>query len=773
MSHCVWGQRGVQGSAKELLYPSTSSVVNQNDAFTTAAASSAASAAATPQVLCMSWNHDGSCLAVGTVDGFRIYSTEYVSGSDAAKFMSPAAAGISSSSSTSTSSRASGSDLNHHRLVEVANRNVPGGVRHIAIHEQGSVVLFSGASAATENIVVLWDDAAGEVDGGGNLPIQQQQQQQPPHTPNSNHAASAAAGDDDDDGEEERGPLFRRTQTDEDVQNSCVIGRLVLAAPVAGLRLHDRLVVVAEPFRVHLYDTYLVHLDTLLTPNHGKRSASFSEKGDLGLVWDNGAQSIAIAAITGFEMMTGTPTTTGSIHTSLMTSSIGSNNGGVGAGGTGIPVVRVLTLGPTVGSVRCLHYYSSPTNTFAGGNRLPPSLSTAASIHSGGATSRTPTSLGSSAMPTMLSAAGGSRWLESKLVGPSPHSHRVQCLAISPDGTLGLSCSVQGTAIKLIDTKRAVLLKQFTRGITTSVIGCLTLSVDGRLAACIGKSGTVHVFSCNASNNSAGAPGASNGRSGNGSSSASHANVRAGSAGSNNSAAATAAPVDGGSFGGGFSSIFKTVLQGVAQVGALDSLQAYLGSDYALTTFNLNIANADSDGLRLRSSLSPADPGTTSSSTGSNNNNKNSTKEKRSAISEAFILQDEDNLQRVLDVSEHSGFDPLFTALQFRPGFHNLRSSSSASGATASASSAASPPAAASASSSLCYANLFLACGNVTPDGYGLKSKCIQVAVPLPSSLFFNGSNHQQTPMSSSTQNPTTIEPPFVTHTSLFPKDSL
>jgi WD40 repeat protein len=730
MSHCVWGQRGVQGSAKELLYPSTSSIMNQNDAFSSASASSAASAAATPQVLCMSWNHDGSCLAVGTVDGFRIYSTEYISGSDAASF-NP------SSTSSSSSSRASGSDLNHHRLVEVANRNVRGGVRHIALHEQGSVVLFSGASSATESIVTLWDDAAGEGDDGN--PIQRHR--------------VAGEGDDNDrphglpsgDEGDERGPLFHRPMTDADVHSACAIGRLELAAPVAGLRLHDRLVVVAEPFRVHLYDTFLVHLDTLHTPNHGKRSASFSEKGDLGLVWDNGAQSIAVAAITGYEL----------VSSALTNASISSSS----SSNAGIPVVRVLTLGPTVGSVRCLHYFSSPSNTFTGSRASAATSLTAINA------SRTPTSLGASAMPTTTSTTGN-RWIESKLVGPTPHSHRVQCLAISPDGTLGLSCSIQGTAIKLIDTKRAVLLKQFTRGITTSVIGCLALSVDGRLAACIGRSGTVHVFSCSSSGaaGGGGVMAAAAGRPG----------------GSGTTTGRSSNPADNSGVGGSFSSMFKSVLQGVAQVGALDSLQAYLSSDYAITTFNLNIANADSDGLRLRSSLSPADAGSEARS----HSTEKTSQEKRSAISEAFLLQDEDNLQRVLDVSEHSGFDPLFTALQFRPGFHNFRSNTTA--ASSPASTAASQP-----SSSLCYANMFLACGNVTPEGYGLKSKCIQVAVPLPSSLIFGnhqhhhhpstapsgggggGYQHQQNQHHGAATTTAAIEPPFVTHTSLFPKDSL
>ena len=85
------------------------------------------------KVTSFAWNESGTCLAIGTIDGFQIYSSESTGGK-------------------STSFR------------EVVSRKVRGGVGHIAVFRQSNVIAFSGADEQSSKILTLWCDDNADVD---------------------------------------------------------------------------------------------------------------------------------------------------------------------------------------------------------------------------------------------------------------------------------------------------------------------------------------------------------------------------------------------------------------------------------------------------------------------------------------------------------------------------------------------------------------------------------------------------------------------------------
>lgn len=587
MSTVAWGQKECASSACTLVRPEGTT-------------SSSTLVAATPSVLCLSWNYDATVLAVGTVDGFLVYNAEAL----------PRAPCAASAHASDTS------DERRHTLVEVARRYVGGGVQHIAIHDQGSLLLFSpreagqthpaatGSSRPQPSRVVLWNDALWDASSRASL------------------------------------------LHDSDPSADCVVGSLMLPSPVAGLRLHDRLILVAEPYRVHIYDTKLAHVETLVTPNHGRRSSEMSEHGDMGLHWDNSCQTIALATFASRESFRGAECS----------------------------ILRCVVLGPTAGCVRCLHFF----------------------YDSAAIAQRNTAVRQRASSTTRAETVNDDRFVESKLVEPPPHTHRIQCLTISADGAYALSCSERGTSIKLIDVKRASVLRQLNRGMTLSAVGSLTLSVDNALAACVSANGTVHIFSLSSTVGRGDATGGSE--------------LTAATALSKTAAAVVAQSV--------------RALQAVAPTRAghtISNMQAFASSDYAACTFSLSLTNSDADALFLRHSFG-------------------SESEKRSERSEAFVLESEGSLQRELDVSEHSGFDPLFTAVQFR----SLGATVQRLGDAARANQH--------------VVHVLLACGNVTPSSFRIKSKCVQVVVSLAAG-----------PAGASDW----VCKPFVLGTALFPSEDL
>jgi hypothetical protein len=130
--------------------------------------------------------------------------------------------------------------------------------------------------------------------------------------------------------------------------------------------------------------------------------------------------------------------------------------------------IRMLIPGPSVGDLYCAEHFVDAT-AMLGSN------SEAARSH---VQQR-------SAIP---------RSIHRELVQPKPHNHRIRAVAISADGSRGLSVSEHGTAIKLIDVDKKTVLRQFMRGLNANGVRTLATNVGLTLAACISESGTLHVF---------------------------------------------------------------------------------------------------------------------------------------------------------------------------------------------------------------------------------------------------------------------------------------
>lgn len=135
----------------------------------------------------MAWNDDATCLAVGTVQGMILYSSEFVQAGDACG------------------------------LVEIAKRDIPGGVSVIAIVGRFPMVLFCGHVEDKRRVVTLWDDSLAErTDMAPSTPIHQK----------------------------------------------CIVAELPLQHHVEALRCHPRVIVIATMHRVLIFDSSLALVDT-------------------------------------------------------------------------------------------------------------------------------------------------------------------------------------------------------------------------------------------------------------------------------------------------------------------------------------------------------------------------------------------------------------------------------------------------------------------------------------------------------------------------------
>ena len=321
-----------------------------------------------PVVLSLSWNHDATCLAVGTSSEFIIYTTELLQNSDD-----------------------SGS------LLELVRRPVIGGVSVISIFDKSPVVVFAGHDAERSNVVTLWNDAGAE---------------------SNKSIATAAAG--------------------ASLRESCVVAELVVNSAVRAIRCHPRVIIVAEAFRVWVFNSSLSLIDQFPADH----SANF-------------ANTIALAAVTQPK---------------------------IEFGGQCLSV-RMLLPGPSVGELYSAeHFFDPPAQTGGGG--------TAAA--SSGARREPAAEYRQQHFRSGIPSKPKNMWRE--LVKPKPHDHHIRAVAISADGSKGLSVSEQGTALKLIDVEKAIVLRQLMRGVNPNEVRTLSLNASATLAACISETGTLHVF---------------------------------------------------------------------------------------------------------------------------------------------------------------------------------------------------------------------------------------------------------------------------------------
>lgn len=321
-----------------------------------------------PQVLTLAWNHDATCLAVGTTTEFIIYTTEAMRGADGG-------------------------------LIEVVRRPVIGGVSVISVFDKSPVVVFCGDAGETSRTVTLWDDA-----------------------PASDRLREA--------------PAAGRS-----LRESCVVAELELSSPVRAIRCHPRVIIVAESFRVWLFNAALVYV------------AGFPTEHSACTI-----NSIAMATVAKRDQ----------------------------EGGADFLCLRLLLPGPSVGELYCAQYYYEPPASARSATRRP-------GPHSdhlpGGRPDHAPS------IPEF--------WLDQ--VTPRPHSNRIRAVAISADGSRGLSVSEKGTAIKVIDVETKTVVRQLMRGVNPNEVRTLALNAAATLAACISETGTLHVFSLAAAA-AAGAP---------------------------------------------------------------------------------------------------------------------------------------------------------------------------------------------------------------------------------------------------------------------------
>lgn len=468
-----------------------------------------------PTVLSIVWNHDGTVMALGTRDGFIIYSTEMLSGENG-------------------------------DVVEMCRRQVDGGVLHIALYRQSSIFAFAGATKEAATTVTIWDESLADS-----------------VTP------------------------FRYTPAEK-----CVLARLTLDSAVCALRLHHHLLLVVDAFRIFAYSTDgLKLLETFHTPGFG-RIAGTASHGSPGLPVDNNCNTIAMAT---FEV----------------TESHGMSGN--------CSVLRMMCMGPLVGSVRCSNYFF---------NMKKPNVS-----------------LADAEMPAFI---------DSGLVSPNPHAREVQCLAVSLDGSVGVTCSSSGTSLKVIDVRKRVVTRQLNlSSVSSRTIGSISISTDATLVACLSSTGTVHVFSVQ----------------------------RWSYPGGDGSWSGAAAAAGQALLAAGLTSM-KSV---VPKAKRLEDISNFLEGEKAILTFSLSSQGGDEVSAKLRTAP-------------------------RSNVSEesaAFFqeLGGEDEVLRLFDVSEHNGFDPMFAALQFRPG-GSVDKHSGAYGVS-----------------------LLVACGSVAPHALHTKSKCLAVRV--------------------------------------------
>lgn len=74
------------------------------------------------------------------------------------------------------------------------------------------------------------------------------------------------------------------------------------------------------------------------------------------------------------------------------------------------------------------------------------------------------------------------------------HKTALRCMALSTDGTLLATASVQGTLIRVFSTKSLDQTFEFRRGVEQAVINDIAFSPSNRWLACTSDKGTLHVF---------------------------------------------------------------------------------------------------------------------------------------------------------------------------------------------------------------------------------------------------------------------------------------
>jgi WD40 repeat protein len=310
-----------------------------------------------PAVLALAWNHDASCLAVGTSTEFIVYTTDLMQGDDS-----------------------------QGGLLELVRRPVTGGVSILSIFDKSPVVVFAGFAGEKNSIVTIWDDSKAD-------------------------SCSAAV----------QGGTLR---------DSCVVAELQLSSPVRAIRCHPRVIIVAEAFKVWLFNSFLALID-VFPSDHSACSSN----------------AIALASVAQSK---------------------------IEFGGQCLSV-RMLLPGPSMGELYCAEHFFDPP-VVAGSASRRELVGEYRQQH----------------LRSSIPSKPKNIWRE--LVKPKPHNHRVRAVAISPDGSRGLSVSENGTAIKLIDVEMAVVLRQFMRGVNPNEVRTLALNSTATLAACVSESGTLHLF---------------------------------------------------------------------------------------------------------------------------------------------------------------------------------------------------------------------------------------------------------------------------------------
>lgn len=190
-------------------------------------------------VLCMSWNSDASCLAVGTDMGFVIYSAERTE---------PTA----------------------NSFVELTRRTVAGGVVHIALHEQSNVVLLGLRDGRHDNVACVWDDSraagwtAAAVDpalsfAGAAVAAADD------GTP-ANASVASAAGVSVVSSDAAVAAAAAASRPRDSLRDRCVAASVALATPIRAMRLHPRCILLAEESSVHLFDSQMRLVSTFATP---------------------------------------------------------------------------------------------------------------------------------------------------------------------------------------------------------------------------------------------------------------------------------------------------------------------------------------------------------------------------------------------------------------------------------------------------------------------------------------------------------------------------
>jgi hypothetical protein len=74
------------------------------------------------------------------------------------------------------------------------------------------------------------------------------------------------------------------------------------------------------------------------------------------------------------------------------------------------------------------------------------------------------------------------------------HKTALRCMALSPDGTLLATASVQGTLVRVYQCSTLDQILEFRRGMEMAVIYSIAFSPENRWLACTSDKGTLHVF---------------------------------------------------------------------------------------------------------------------------------------------------------------------------------------------------------------------------------------------------------------------------------------